>query len=185
MNLNKLKNLSKLKNLNKREKYAVYAASGLIAVFIFIQVIISPIINKRERLTRMLQAKTKTLEEMRTLQSEYGTIREMAVLSKKRFEARNKDFTLFSFLDKLADKSGIKSHITYMKPSTSAREKSGYKVSKVEMKLQSITLKQLISYLYGIETSKNVVSIKRISVVKTGIKEEYVNAVLQIETVEI
>ena len=178
-------NLNKLKNLNKREKYAVYAASGLIAFFILIQVIISPIINKRERLTRMLQSKTKTLEEMRILQSEYGIIGEKARLSKKRFEARKKDFTLFSFLDRLADKSGIKNHITYMKPSTSAREKSGYKVSKVEMKLQGITLKQLTSYLHGVETSKNIVSIKRISIVKTGIKEAYVNAVLQIETVEI
>ncbi|MEA3435582.1 MAG: type II secretion system protein GspM [Thermodesulfobacteriota bacterium] len=178
-------NLNKLKNLNKREKYAVYAASGLIAFFILIQVIISPIINKRERLARMLQAKTKTLKEMRILQSEYGIIGEKARLSKKRFEARNKDFTLFSFLDRLADKSGIKNHIAYMKPSTSAREKNGYKVSQVEMKLQSITLKQLTSYLHGVETSKNIVSIKRISIVKTGIKEEYVNAVLQIETVEI
>lgn len=178
-------NLNKLKNLNKRQKYAVYAASGLIAFFILIQVIISPIINKRERLTRMLQSKTKTLEEMRILQSEYGIIGEKARLSKKRFEARKKDFTLFSFLDRLADKSGIKNHITYMKPSTSAREKSGYKVSKVEMKLQGITLKQLTSYLHGVETSKNIVSIKRISIVKTGIKEAYVNAVLQIETVEI
>ena len=178
-------NLNKLKNLNRREKYAVYAVSGLIGFFILIQVIISPIINKKERLTRTLQAKTKTLEEMRILQSEYGIIGEKAGLSKKRFEARNKDFTLFSFLDRLADKSGIKNHITYMKPSTSAMEKSGYKVAKVEMKLQSITLKQLTSYLHGVETSKNVVSIKRISIVKTDIKEEYVNAVLQIETVEI
>jgi len=53
------------------------------------------------------------------------------------------------------------------------------------MKLQSITLKQLTSYLHGVETSKNIVSIKRISIVKTGIKEGYVNVVLQIETVEI
>jgi len=178
-------NLNKLKNLNKREKYAVYAISGLIAFFILIQVIISPVINKRERLTRTLQAKTKILEEMRILQSEHGIIRERAGLSKKRFDARNKDFTLFSFLDRLADKSGIKNHITYMKPSTSAREKSGYKISKVEMKLQSITLKQLTSYLHGVETSINIVSIKRISIVKTGVKEEYVNVVLQIETVEI
>jgi len=178
-------NLSKLKNLNKHQKYAVYAASGLIALFILIQFIISPIIKKKERVTRTLQAKTKTLEEMHILQSEYDIIREKAVTYKKRFEARNKDFTLFSFLDRLADKSGIKNHITYMKPSTSARGKSGYKVSKVEMKLQSITLKQLTSYLHGVETSKNIVSIKRISIVKTGIKEGFVNVVLQIETVEI
>ena len=178
-------NLDKFKNLNKREKYAVYAVSVLIAIFILIKFIISPIIDKRARLTRTLQSQTKTLEEMRHLQSEYSTIKEKARLSKKRFKARNKDFTLYSFLDRLADKSGIKNNITYMKPSTSAREKSGHKISKVEMKLQSITLKQLTSYLYGVETSKNIVNIKRISIVKTGSKEGYINAVLQVETVEI
>ena len=178
-------NLDKFKNLNKREKYAVYAVSVLIAIFILIKFIISPIIDKRARLTRTLQSQTKTLEEMRHLQSEYSTIKEKARLSKKRFKARNKDFTLYSFLDRLADKSGIKNNITYMKPSTSAREKSGHKISKVEMKLQSITLNQLTSYLYGVETSKNIVNIKRISIVKTGSKEGYINAVLQVETVEI
>ncbi|MDY6792012.1 MAG: type II secretion system protein GspM [Thermodesulfobacteriota bacterium] len=178
-------NLDKLKNLNQREKYAVYAASVLIALFIVIQFIIFPLINKRDRLTRTLQAQRKTLEEMRLLQSEYGTIRETARLSKKRFEARKKDFTLFSFLDRLADKSGIKNHISYMKPSTSDMGKNGFKVSKVEMKLQGITLKQLTSYLHGVETSRNVVSITRISIVKTGGKERYINAILQIETAEI
>lgn len=178
-------NLNKFKNLNKREKYVVYAVSGLIALFILIKVIISPIIDKRERMTRAFQAQTKTLEEMRRLQSEYGTIKEKARLYKKRFNARNKNFTLYSFLDKLAVQSGMKNHIAYMRPTTSDREKSGHKISKVEMKLQSITLNQLTSYLHGVETSKNIVSIKRISIVKTGIKEGYVDAVLQVETVEI
>ena len=178
-------NLSKFKNLNKREKYVVYAVSGLIALTILIRVIISPIIDKRERMTRALEAQTKTLEEMRRLQSEYGTIKEKARLYKKRFNARNKNFTLYSFLDKLAVQAGMKNRIAYMRPTTSDREKSGHKISKVEMKLQSITLNQLTSYLHGVETSKNIVSIKRISIVKTGIKEGYVDAVLQVETVEI
>jgi len=178
-------NFDKLKNLNQREKYVICAASGLIALFILIHIIISPLMNKRDRLTRTLEAKTKILEEMRILQTEYAIISERARLSKKRFNARNKDFTLFSFLDRLADRSGIKNHITYMKPSTSAREKSGFKISKVEMKLQGITLKQLTSYLHGVEISKNILRIKRISIVKTSIKDEYINAVLQIETVEI
>ncbi len=178
-------NLNKFKNLNKREKYVVYAVSGLIALFILIKVIISPIIDKRERMNRALQAQTKTLEEMRRLQSEYGIIKEKARLYKKRFKTRNKNFTLYSFLDRLAVQSGMKNHIAYMRPTTSDREKSGYKISKVEMKLQSVTLNQLTSYLHGVETSKNIVSIKRISIVKTGIKEGYVDAVLQVETVEI
>ena len=176
---------NKLQNLNKREKYVVYAGSGLIALFILVQFIISPIISSRQRQVRALQAKTNILKDMHILKAQYDIIREKAVIYKKHYAARKKNFTLFAFLDGLTVKSGLKDNITYMKPSTSVREGSPYRTSKVEMKLQSITLKQLTAYLHGIETSKNAVSIKRISIIKTGIKEGYLNAVLQIETVDI
>ncbi len=178
-------NLNKLKNLNKREKYAVYAVSGLVALFILVQFIISPIIGSRQRQARTLQAKMKILEDMHILKAEYDIIREKAVTYKKHYAARKKDFTLFSFLDRLAAESGLKDNITYMKPSTSVGEGSPHRISKVEMKLQSITLKQLTAYLHGVETSKNAVNINRISITKTGMKEGFINAVMQIETVDI
>jgi general secretion pathway protein M len=53
------------------------------------------------------------------------------------------------------------------------------------MKLQAITLEQLTTYLYKIETSKNNVFIKRISITKTGKQEQFINAVLHVETIEI
>jgi general secretion pathway protein M len=71
-----------------------------------------------------------------------------------------------------------------MKPSTTVQKNSSYKISQVEMKLQSITLQQLTAYLHMVETSKNMVNIKRLSISKTGKQEDYINAVLQVETFE-
>ena len=122
---------------------------------------------------------------MAALRSEYDAITRKAHLSKSRFAKRQKGFTLFSFLDKLAGETGIKANITYMKPSTSAQKTSPIKLSKVEMKLQTITIKQLAAYMHRVETSESTVSIKRLSISKTGKQEGFIDAVLQVETFEI
>ena len=71
-----------------------------------------------------------------------------------------------------------------MKPSTSAQKNSPYKISQVEMKLQGITLRQLTTYLHMVELSKNMVYIKKLSILKTGKPKGFVDAVLQVETTE-
>jgi general secretion pathway protein M len=171
--------------LTRREKYAVYAASAAIFLFVVIQFIVFPSINKRERLRRTLNVKSEMLHEMIALKSEYEEIKKRNDFLKIQFANRDKGFTLFSFLDKLAGKAGIKDHTTYMKPSTSAQKNGQYKISQVEMKLQGLTLQQLTAYLHMIETSKNMVTIKRFSITKTGKQEGVIDAVLQVETVEI
>jgi general secretion pathway protein M len=125
------------------------------------------------------------LEQMQKLQSEYAALTQSEKTSKSRFRRRPKGFTLFSFLDRLAGESGIKDRISYMKPSKKAQKNSPYKISRVEMKLEAISLEQLTNYLYGIETSQNMVDITKISISKKDKKQGLLTAVLQVETVEI
>ena len=72
-----------------------------------------------------------------------------------------------------------------MKPTKKVEKGSPYKLSRVEMKLDAITLEQLTNYLYKVETSKNMVDIKKISISKKDKKHGLITAVLQVETVEI
>ena len=171
--------------LKKREKYSIYAVSGLICLIVLIQFIVSPFIEKRNRLTRALQVKSGQLEEIQLLKLKYDAVNRGAELARVQSSKRKKGFTLFSFLDKLSDKAGIKNNIVYMKPSTSADKNTGYKTSTVAMKLQAITLKELTSFLHMVETSRNIVYITRLSISKTGKKEPFINALLRVETSEI
>ena len=173
------------KKLTRREKYSVYAGSGVICLFVLFQFVVFPSIDKRERLERSIQVKKVMLEDMMTLKFEYAAVESRNDLSKVRFKNRDRGFTLFSFLDKLTSKTGIKDHVTYMKPSTAVQKGSPFKKSQVEMKLKGLTLEQLISYLYNVETSKNMINIKKLSIAKTGKQEGFIDAVLQVETTEI
>ena len=173
------------KKLNKRERYGLTVAIGIISLFILAKFIVEPFLDRTDQMQRNLKAKVVMLEQMRQLQSEYLTLTEKAKISKSRFRRRQRGFTLFSFLDRLAGKAGIKDHISYMKPSKKVKKNSPYKISRVEMKLEGITLKQLATYLYSVETSKNMVDIKKIAISKKDKKQGLLSAVLQVETVEI
>ena len=174
-----------LKKMNKRERYAIMLAAGVIGIFLIVTFIVEPFLSKTDQLKKSLHDKAVMLEQMRQLQSEYGTLSQKAEVSKALFSRRQKGFKLFSFLDQLAGEAGIKDQIIYMKPSTKVDKNSPYKISRVEMKLDAITLKQLTTYLYGVETSKNMVEINRISISKMDKKQGLLTAVLQVETVEI
>jgi general secretion pathway protein M len=180
-----MKILAKLKKLNKRERYALMVALGVIGVFIVAKFIIEPFFNRMDQIKTNLQAKIVMLEQMQRLQSEYLALGEKAKIAKSRFDQREKGFTLFSFLDQLAGDTSIKDRISYMKPSKDVQKNSPYVVSRVEMKLESVTLGQLTAYLHGVETSKNMVDIKKISISKQDPKQQLISAVLQVETVEI
>ena len=170
--------------MNKRERYAIVLAAGIIGIFLLVTFIVEPFLNKTDNLKKSLAEKAVMLEQMRRLQSEYGTLTQKAEVSKALFSRRQKGFKLFSFMDQLAGEAGIKDQIIYMKPTTKVQRGSPYKTSRVEMKLDGITLKQLTTYLHKVETSKNMVDVKRVSISKNDKKQRLLTAVLQVETVE-
>jgi general secretion pathway protein M len=179
-----LKKYLNLKTLNRREKYIIYGAGCLIGLLIIIHFVITPFIENKNQMQRNLQTKKTELEEMRRLQAEYNALKEKLQLSQASIGKREKGFTLYSFMNQLAGQAGIKDRISYMKPSNTIQKNSNYKLSRVEMKLDGVTLEQLTSYLYGIETSKNMVVVKKLSVSKKEKNDSLINVILQVETLE-
>lgn len=177
--------LTKFNKLNKRERYAIMIAVGIVGIFLIVQFIIEPLFSKTEQKKQNLQTKSVMLKQMRQWQAEYDGLTQKANLSKSRFRNRQKGFTLYAFLNRLAGEAGIKDRITNMKPTKKVQKGSPYKLSRVEMKLDAITLEQLTKYLYSVETSKNMVDINKISISKKAKKQGLITAVLQVETVEI
>jgi general secretion pathway protein M len=142
-------------------------------------------VDQKERLERVLDVNLKDLMEIQQLKSEYEALNRRADTSRFRFERRSREFTLFSFLDRLAGEVGIKENIAYMKPSTTSQKESPYKISLVEMKLNGISMEQMTQFLHKIETSQNMVSIKRLSLTKPEEAQNRINAVMQVQTFEL
>ncbi|MGD8344850.1 MAG: type II secretion system protein GspM [Desulfobacterales bacterium] len=173
-----------LKKLNRRDKYIVYGVGCLLGLLIIIQFIIRPFFENKNQLERTLQTRKVELQQMRELQSELKALKGKMQLSQDRVNKRQKGFTLNSFLVQTAGQVGIKDRISSMKPTTTPQKNSNLKVSRVEMKLDAISLEQLTAFLHGVETSVNMVTVKKLSISKKDKKEGLINVIMQVETIE-
>jgi general secretion pathway protein M len=88
-------------------------------------------------------------------------------------------------MNQLAVQTGIKDRVTYMKPSPGIKKNGGYRISRVEIKLDAMTLDQLVTYLHGVETSENMVDVKKLSITKKDKTKGLISIVMQVETAEI
>lgn len=167
--------------LARRERYLVAVAACCMAIFLLFQFLIFPFFENRRRIQRGLKAKEKGLEEIVKLRADYQAYQKGSQSIQQAIARRKKGFTLFSFLEEAAGETKVKAHIKYMKPSTSSGT-GPYKESMVEMKLEAITLPQLVGYLYRIESPDDIVNIKRISISENKKEQGYLDAILQVIT---
>ncbi len=167
--------------LARREKYLVSVAACCIAIFLVFQFLISPFFENKGSIQRRLKGMEKELEEIVKLRAEYQTYQKGSQGIQQTVARRKKGFTLFSFLEKAAGEAEVKARIKYMKPSISSGT-GPYKESMVEMKLEAITLQQLVGYLYRIELPDELINIKRISISQNKKAPGYLDAIMQVIT---
>ncbi len=169
--------------LAKREKLFVQLAALTVGVFCLLQFGVFPLLADRQNLRRSISLKEKGLAEMVSLSQEYAVLKQQSHTAENVIRRRPPGFTLFSFLEKAAGQAGVKRNIKYMKPSSSKGE-GGWKEAMVEMKLDKISLKKLMDYLYLIELSRKAIQIRRCAVTENKGEKGTLDAVLQVVTVE-
>ncbi len=169
-----------LSNLQSREKKALVSMFAALSLFAAVQFVLFPLLDRRETLERQISAAERNLGEMEILRARYYDLLEKSTAGDK--VAHGKDFSLFSLMEEIADRSGIKDNITYIKPSTSERKGTSYKTAIVEIRLETIAMNQLILFLYNVEASETKANVGRMSISKTSNPEGFVNAVIQVET---
>lgn len=165
----------------KREKLMVGGMLIAVAALILYHFLLSPLLDSRQRLQKSLLKKQVALQQVQKLQQEYESLQHTSGDIQQRVAKRPKSFTLFSFIEQKATSSGIKEKINYMKPSE-VESDALLQESRVDMKLEKITLKNLVDFLKGVESTQNVVSINRISIQEYGKEQGYLNAIIQIAT---
>lgn len=167
--------------LAKRERLFITLAASAIVVFILLEFIIFPFFKGRERMKRGIVNKQAELREVIESSAKLRALRNNSQGLEQSLARREKGFALFSYLEQAAGTAKVKENIKYMKPST-AKGQGDYKESMVELKIEAITLKQLVDYLYRIESPEKVVYVKRMSIKENNTGAGYIEAVLQVLT---
>lgn len=160
----------------------IVLGSLLVIVFVSVHFVFIPILDQKKELTRVLAIEQDAVAQMTRLQAQYMALSRDMGTGQSIMASRPRDFTLFSFLDTQAEKSGVKKNIDYMRPFSQNLDDSPYVVSRVRLKLKNMYLNDFIHFLNAVETSGNGVHVISLSLSKTGEQENLLEAVLEAQT---
>jgi type II secretory pathway component PulM len=147
--------------LQRREKIFVVGAGVVVLVTLLFLLVIDPLLKHSAALDRQIVAAERQVKELHTLQRDY--LRQRAVVDRinTQLKQQRKNFQIISRLTELADQVGVGSNISEMKPTLSTPS-NAYNEESVEIKMAGVTLEQLVRYLYQIESSRELVKVKRL-----------------------
>jgi len=182
IHLKELWEKSGIEKLNSRERWVLFGGVGFVLCILVLQLVIIPVLDARRNLEKSIASKKKDLVAIKQLQQEYHTLKNEEGTIQTRIDQRGTGFTLFTFLDKQASEAEIKKQIKYMKPSMV--EGDELNEAMVEMKLQKVTLPELVEFLRLVESEANVVFIRRFTIQESGDTQGFFDSILQIVTFE-
>jgi general secretion pathway protein M len=169
-------------DFSKREINVLLFGTLFVVLFFGYQFGIVGVLDKRDNLKRILTQKQAALEEMVMLQQQFLAVSNNFDIKTQVLANRKPDFSLFSFLDAQAQQSNVKENVAYMKPFTKKLENSLYALETVKVNLKEVYLKDLVDFLYHIESSKNGVTINSLSLFTTGKEKLMLDAVIKTQT---
>lgn len=172
-------------DFSRREINVLMLGITFVVLFFGYQFGVVAVLDKRDNLTRILNEKKAALEEMGLLRQQFLAVSNSFDTKSQALADRKKEFSLFSFLDSQAQQSGVKENVEYMKPFTKKIENSLHTLATVKVKLKEVYLKELVNFLYHIESSKNGVIITSLSLSKAGKENRLLDAVIETQTIMI
>jgi len=181
--LQKIWENSGVNNLESRERIILIGGVAFLICFMLFRFTIVPFISAKNSLEQSTERKREELVTINELQQEYYTLKREEGTIQAMINERGPNFSLFTFLDQQAEKVQVKKQIQYMKPS-SIKGENTLNETMVEMKFQLISLDVLVSFLRLVESEKNVVFVKRISIQESGTEQGSLDVILQIATFE-
>ena len=169
--------------LPRNQRVALLTGAAVLILGLFVQLVAFPLYDARERAKRSIGVNEKILQQLGPLWIEYRVLKEGAQAVQQILARRPVDFTLFSYLEKKTGEAGVKPNVKYINPSR-ASVAGGYEETSVDLKLEKITLKQLVNFLYMVESREDLIALRKIAVAKVKEDPEYLNATIQIVTIQ-
>jgi general secretion pathway protein M len=154
---------SRINRMAPRERLFLGIAVLSTVVLVLYLGIWDPLQTNREQLTRRIAAKEKDLAEMQRLRDMYLDVQRRFDANRAAFSTG--EFNLFAYLQGEISQAVSKEHIISMNPST---KKIGteYQEEMVEIKLQQLSLPQIVDLVYRVEKGEHPLRFSRLQIKK-------------------
>lgn len=165
--------------LTRREKLlalalAIFAAGCLLFAFA-----IKPAMARTKTLHRVISEKQDELAKLRAGSKEYIFLRDSLENIRAKVASQDKGFELLPFLESLIREHGLAKNAATMKQQV-LNLGPDYSETIVEVKLENLTLKQLVDFLRKVESTQVLARIKSLYIKKNLTNPEMLDSVIEI-----
>ncbi len=165
--------------LDPKQRYIVAGGAVFVIVALLLEFAVFPIFDAKAKMKKTIATHSKKLEEMVKIDSEFAGQDAQISRIKYAIASRRADFTLFSYLEKKAMAANVKGCIKQMNSMQGVKSPS-FDENLIDLKLETITIKQLADFLYHVESPTEMIRIKRITISKMKESPDYISAQLLI-----
>jgi hypothetical protein len=169
--------------LTHREKSLVVAVVALISAWLLFAFAVKPAIERTETLTRVIAEKQDELQKLRARSNEYIFLRDSLSNLHRKVASQEQEFELLPFLESLIRECGLVKKVATMKQQVSQLEPKYYETI-VEIRLESLTLRQLVDFFWKVESSEVLARIKSLYIKKNLTNTDLLDSVVEIHNIK-
>jgi len=169
--------------LTRREKLIVVAVAIIISAWLLFTFAVKPAIERTETLTRVISEKQDELQKLRARSNEYIFLRDSLSNLHTKVATQKKDFELLPFLESLIRECDLVRKVATMKQHVSQLEPKYYE-TVVEIRLESLTLRQLVDFFWKVESSEVLARIKSLYIKKNLTNTDLLDSVVEIHNIK-
>ncbi len=165
--------------LTRREKILAIALAILMGIWALFAIAVKPAIERTKTLRRVTSEKQGELEKLRVKSNEYISLRTNLDKVRTKIASQEKGFELLPFLESLIRKQDLSQKVATMKQQV-LKVGAGYSETIVEIRLENLTLKQLVDFLRNVESSNVLARTRSLYIKKNLTNTELLDSVVEI-----
>jgi type II secretory pathway component PulM len=148
------------RRLSWREQLVIGWGAVIVIGLLVYMFAVDPLLQKMTMLDRLIPQKQKELEQLTRLQEEYGRLKGRVDQNVRSLAA---DFSLSTFVEKTVLEKVGKPHLAGIKPQPELPFEN-YEEVAVEVRLEQVTLAQVVAFLSGLEQAPQRLRTKRLEI---------------------
>lgn len=149
-----------ISQLNQRERIFVFAGGFAIVLVLLYFAIVTPYQSALNRLDRQITVRSGQLQEVKALQTEYLALQQQ-MSRMERLLGQRQNFSALTFVENLVERTAGRENLLSMRPQ-SPEVRNEFTVDAVEIKLERLTLRELLEFLLGIEGAATPMQVRNL-----------------------
>jgi hypothetical protein len=152
-------------NLRKRDALLTCLGGLVVLGLLYVFLLVSPALSRQEKYKALIAEKSSQLGDMKALQVEWQKFQDARREAEDILSGRGTAFSLLTFMEELTRRIGVSDKIAYMKPLSFAENEDGlHRREGIEIRLEGLRMKELVTLLRETEYSNKLLAIERMKV---------------------